>query len=51
MLARMDEPNVTAENGSMAFMLHLAALTHRLPLRILQVSLPLRCIVLSRLVD
>ncbi|GAA5959485.1 hypothetical protein JCM3765_002342 [Sporobolomyces pararoseus] len=36
MLARTDEPNVTAENGSMALMLHLAALTHRLPLRVLQ---------------
>ncbi|GAA5941542.1 uncharacterized protein JCM15063_001616 [Sporobolomyces koalae] len=36
MLARVDEPTVTAENGSMALMLHLAALTHRLPLRILQ---------------
>ncbi|GAA5897595.1 uncharacterized protein JCM6883_006749 [Sporobolomyces salmoneus] len=36
MLARLDEPSVTSQNGTMALMLHLAALTHRLPLRTLQ---------------
>ncbi|GAA6060251.1 hypothetical protein JCM10212_003491 [Sporobolomyces blumeae] len=36
MLARTDQPTLTAENGSMALMLHLTALSHRLPLRVLQ---------------
>ncbi|GAA5899585.1 hypothetical protein JCM5296_006951 [Sporobolomyces johnsonii] len=36
MLARLDDPTVTAGSGTMALMLHLTALTQRLPLRVLQ---------------
>ncbi|GAA5953885.1 hypothetical protein JCM21900_005502 [Sporobolomyces salmonicolor] len=36
MLARLDEPNAAAGSGTMALMLHLTALTQRLPLRVLQ---------------